>query len=402
MDKVKKVPVLRFPGFSGEWEVKELGEEYSVLMCKRIFAEETNENEEIPFYKIGTLGKNPDVFISRKVFEEYKSKYNYPRKGEILITCSGTVGKCIPFDGNDSYYQDSNIVWIDNPKLKIKNELLYYLFCNINWVKLNSTTITRIYSSDLKSLVLKYPKESEEQQKIYDFISQVDHKIERLIKKKQLLESYKKGAMQKIFSQELRFKYDNGENYPNWGEKKLWEISSFHRGADLSKSDIVENGLNKCIHYGELFTTYVEVIGKIFSYTNKDNLVKSKVGDILMPSSDVTPQGLAKASCIMEDDVILGGDINIIRPNDSMDSIFLSYQLNYLKYEIIKLVTGTTVKHIYFKDIKELSIKVPELKNEQTKIANFLTEIDNKINHVTKQLEGTKQFKKGLLQKMFI
>ncbi len=91
-------PRLRFPEFqnAGEWVQKTVGNVSEVLMCKRIFAEETNPNEGVPFYKIGTLGGVPDAFISREKFEDYQSRYNYPRKGEVLITCSGTVGKCLP------------------------------------------------------------------------------------------------------------------------------------------------------------------------------------------------------------------------------------------------------------------------------------------------------------------
>lgn len=115
------VPKLRFPEFreSPEWQEKRLGAISEILMCKRIFANQTNSNEGVPFFKIGTLGGKPDVFISRGLFEEYKSKYNFPRLGEILITCSGTVGKCLAYDGSDAYFQDSNIVWIDNPKLEV-------------------------------------------------------------------------------------------------------------------------------------------------------------------------------------------------------------------------------------------------------------------------------------------
>ena len=84
-------------------------------MCKRILASQTNTEEGIPFYKIGTIGNAPDAYISKELFDDYKTKYNYPHKGEVMITCAGTVGKCVVYDGKDAYYQDSNIVWIDNP-----------------------------------------------------------------------------------------------------------------------------------------------------------------------------------------------------------------------------------------------------------------------------------------------
>lgn len=195
------VPKLRFGEFreSGEWEEKVLGQIGEVLMCKRIFAEETNENSGIPFYKIGTLGGKPDAFISKELFNEYKSKYNYPRKGEILITCSGTIGKCLPFNGEDSYYQDSNIVWIDNPTLEICNELLFYWLSNVNWGQLNSTTITRIYGSDLRNLKILFPKLPAEQQKIATCLSSLDELISAQGQKIEALKAHKKGLMQGLF-----------------------------------------------------------------------------------------------------------------------------------------------------------------------------------------------------------
>jgi type I restriction enzyme S subunit len=197
----EEVPKLRFKEFenTGEWMDKKLGEIGNVLMCKRIFAEETNPNVGVPFYKIGTLGSKPDAFITRELFEEYKSKYRFPRKGEILITCSGTVGKCIIYDGEEAYFQDSNIVWIDNPTLEIVNDLLFYLLSNVNWNILNSTTITRIYNSDLLNLKIMFPKTQIEQQKIASILSSIDLHIKVVSQKIEELKLHKIGLMQNLF-----------------------------------------------------------------------------------------------------------------------------------------------------------------------------------------------------------
>jgi Type I restriction modification DNA specificity domain. len=130
----------------------------------------------IPFYKIGTIGSTPDAYISKELFEDYKEKYNYPRKGEVMITCAGTVGKCVVYDGKEAYYQDSNIVWIDNPSKYICNDFLYHLLDKIDWRKLNSTTIIRIYNDDLRNLKLYYPQK-EEQHKISKLLSLLDERI---------------------------------------------------------------------------------------------------------------------------------------------------------------------------------------------------------------------------------
>lgn len=194
-------PRLRFPEFrdKGEWKEKTLGDVSQVLMCKRIFASETSSNGEVPFYKIGTLGGVPDAFISKNLFEEYKSKYNFPRIGEVLITCSGTIGKCLPYDGSEAYFQDSNIVWIDNPTLEVSNEFLLSILSNVNWSTLNSTTITRIYGPDLRALPIKFPQNDKEQQRITDCLSTLAAQIDAQAAKIDALKQHKRGLMQQLF-----------------------------------------------------------------------------------------------------------------------------------------------------------------------------------------------------------
>ena len=194
-------PRLRFPEFRNapEWEEKELGDVSKVLMCKRIFASQTNPNGGVPFYKIGTLGGEPDAFISKGLFGEYKSKYNFPRPGEILITCSGTVGKCLTYDGSEAYFQDSNIVWIDNPTLEVSNEFLLSILSDVNWSTLSSTTITRIYGPDLRGLAIKFPQNEQEQKRIADCLSAHDTLIDAQVAKLDTLRTHKQGLQQQIF-----------------------------------------------------------------------------------------------------------------------------------------------------------------------------------------------------------
>ena len=208
--------------------------------------------------------------------------------------------------------------------------------------------------------------------------------------------------MQKLFSQEVRFKDKNGEEFSKWVRVKASKIFSILRGEGLPKVLLVQDGCYQAIHYGQLFTEYKEIIKTIKSRTNYKGKRMSKYGDILMPSSDVTPLGLAKASAILVNSAVLGSDMNILRPRiKNINSIFFSYQLNFNKTNIIRLVSGTTVKHIYPSDIKSLTLLLPSLP-EQTKIANFLSSIDSKIELATKELHKTEKYKKGLLQQMFI
>jgi type I restriction enzyme S subunit len=194
-------PRLRFHEFLGArgWIQKIIGDVSEVRMCKRIFAEETNPTTGVPFYKIGTLGGIPDAFISNDQFEEYKAKYSFPKKGEVLITCSGTVGKCLPYDGKAAYFQDSNIVWLDNPKGGVSNDFLLMLLSNVNWSRLNSTTITRIYGPDLRGLAINFPNDYKEQQRIADCFTALDTLITAATQELDTLKIHKKGLMQQLF-----------------------------------------------------------------------------------------------------------------------------------------------------------------------------------------------------------
>ena len=142
-------------------EMKTLGDLGDVCMCKRIMKEQTSENEEIPFFKIGTFGSQADAFISRDLFEEYKSKYSYPKKGEILISASGTIGRSVVFDGEDAYFQDSNIVWIANDEKEVTNRYLYYFYQVADW-KTDGGTIKRLYNYNLKNTTIPVPPLSEQ------------------------------------------------------------------------------------------------------------------------------------------------------------------------------------------------------------------------------------------------
>jgi type I restriction enzyme S subunit len=187
----------------------------------------------------------------------------------------------------------------------------------------------------------------------------------------------------------------------NWEINLLSDMCDVYRGGTFSKADMDENGSYPCIHYGELFTKYNEVITNIYSKTNKSEGFKSEVGDVLMPSSDVTPDGLAKASAIMLDNVVLGGDMNILRSKKNFNSIFISYLLNHSKKEIIKLVSGTTVKHIYPSQIITSQLPIVNNKPEQQKIASCLSSLDDLIAAHSQKLELLKEHKKGLMQNLF-
>ena len=142
-------------------------------MCKRIMKSETSTTGDVPFFKIGTFGKEPDAYISREKFEEYKAAYAYPRKGEILISAAGTIGRTVIFNGEDAYYQDSNIVWIANDESIVLNRYLYYYYQLRPWNVSAGGTISRLYNDNISKARITVPS-IEEQSRIVAILDRFD------------------------------------------------------------------------------------------------------------------------------------------------------------------------------------------------------------------------------------
>ena len=166
-------PLPHSPNIPHQWEQVPLGSIGEVRMCKRILKQDTTETGEIPFYKIGTFGKSADAFISRTLFEEYKQKYAYPRIGDILISASGTIGRAIEFDGQDAYFQDSNIVWLEHDDSKVLNRFLYYCYQIADWKVSKGGTIARLYNDNIKKTLIPLPPLSE-QRRIVEILDRFD------------------------------------------------------------------------------------------------------------------------------------------------------------------------------------------------------------------------------------
>lgn len=147
--------LMTFGEVEAEW--KTLSDIGIVRMCKRILKNQTNETSGIPFYKIGTFGQIPDAYIDRSVFQNYKDKYNYPKLGDILISTSGTIGRTVVFNGEDAYFQDSNIVWIENNNKLVTNEFLKYFYSYVKWRVEAGGTIKRLYNDIIYKTKIQVP-----------------------------------------------------------------------------------------------------------------------------------------------------------------------------------------------------------------------------------------------------
>jgi type I restriction-modification system specificity subunit len=192
------VPEIRLDGFEGEWKEMTLGSLGSVAMNKRIFKDETSENGDIPFYKIGTFGGTADAFISKEKFKEYKEKYPYPEIGDILISASGSIGRTVVYNGEDAYYQDSNIVWLKHDQ-QLDNSYLQQYYEIIKWSGIEGTTIKRLYNKNILETNIFLPPSVYEQQAVGSYFSNLDNLIATHQEKISQLETLKKKLLQDMF-----------------------------------------------------------------------------------------------------------------------------------------------------------------------------------------------------------
>jgi len=409
--KEKNVPALRFPEFEGEWEKKK-----GIDITSKITKGSSPNWQGFQYQNSGVLFVTSEnvrdgfLDISKPKFlpEEFheKQKNSQLKYGDILINIVGaSIGRCCLFLEKVPASTNQAVALF---RTKEKVDFLFISLCyqHDRIQKVISGTQSEsarpnLSLTDLRQLCFVCPS-LPEQQKIASFLTAVDTKIEQLSKKKALLEQYKKGMMQKLFSQELRFKDEQGNEFPDWEEKRLGDVATFSKGKGISKDDISENGSLECIRYGQLYTDYAETIRDIKSRTNipVNEAVLSEPNDIIIPASGETQIDIATASCVLKGGVALGGDLNIIRTEH--DGVFISYYLNNnKKYEIARLAQGISVVHLYAAQLKLLQLNLPSIL-EQRKISSFLSSIDKKINLISTELTHAQTFKKGLLQQMFV
>ncbi len=189
---------------SNDWEDKRLGDIGKVSMCKRVFKNQTTKTGDIPFYKIGTFGKKSNAFISNEIYNEFRKKFSFPKKGDILISASGTIGRRVKYDGEPAYFQDSNIVWIDNDEKQVLNDYLYHFYGACDWNSTKGATISRLYNGNLKQIEIAFPKSLAEQKDIVkkiDMLSIETKKLEKIYEHRLAnLEELKKSVLAKALN----------------------------------------------------------------------------------------------------------------------------------------------------------------------------------------------------------
>lgn len=377
-----------------DWEANQLGQLAKVRMCKRIFAEQTTEEGDIPFYKIGTFGGKPDAHISRKQYEEYKSKYSYPKPGDILVSAAGTLGRTVVYDGKDAYFQDSNIVWLDVDKRILCNEYLKHYYNVIKWASSEGSTISRLYNGIIESTYIAYPKDLKEQSRIAEALSDTDELIsslEKLIAKKKAI---KQGAMQQLLTGKTRLP----------GYKKEWktiQIKSLGKmmggGTPSTKNADWWNGFIPWISSSDLSEESINNI-TITRFITQEAINSSAT--ILCPQKSiliVTRVGVGKVA-IAPCNLCTSQDFTNLIVEEHCPE-FIAYIIANVMKEKAQKTQGTSIKGVTSNDIASIELMIPE-KTEQEAIAEVLQNIDRGIDALRIKLLKMQQLKQGMMQQL--
>lgn len=362
-------------GVEVEW--KTLGEVGEVRMCKRILKSQTVDKGQIPFYKIGTFGKKPNAFISRELFEDFKSKYNYPKVGEILISASGTIGKTVIFNGEDAYFQDSNIVWIENSEEQVLNKYLFYFYQIAKWHTADGGTIRRLYNNDLKKTEIPIPPLNIQKEivRILDNFTELTAELTAEVTARKKQYSYYRDKLLTFEEGEVEF-------------KALGEVGEFVRGSGLQKSDFAESG-SPAIHYGQIYTYYGNFADKTKTYVSFElatKLKKAKKNDLIIATTSENIEDVCKPLVWLGDnEVCVSGETYIFKHNQNAK--YIAYYLQTLMFFNYKKLnrTGTKVIRVHGDKLAKFQIPIPSLE-EQMRIVSILDKFDTLTNSISEGL----------------
>jgi len=340
-------------------------------------------------------------FTSHEEYEKRRQVID-PDVGDILFTREAPAGISVLVDRKEIVV-GQRIVLLKTNKKRINNRfLVYFLNSHQNKKQLDflsiKTTVERINIEEIKKLlipVISLPEQEKISQMLFN-IDELIKKLKTLIEKKK---NVKQGTIQELLSGKRRLKGFKEK----WETKTLGDLAEIIKGQGLSKNKIHPEGKHKCILYGELYTTYSRIIKKIISLTNRFEGTLSRKGDILIPSSTTTKGiDLATASALFEEDVLLGGDINVIRAKTKCyDSLFLSNYLTHIaKNKIANMAQGITIIHLYKKNLEQLELTIPKDPEEQTAIVKILTDMDDEIYELEYEIDKYIKIKNGMMQKL--
>ena len=394
---------IRFKQFCDSWKTYKLGNLGSVAMNKRIFKEETSEVGEVPFYKIGTFGSEPDSYITRKKFEEYKSKYPYPEIGDILVSASGSIGRTIEYQGEEAYFQDSNIVWLKHDE-RLDNSFLKQFYSIVRWQGIEGTTIKRLYNKNILETPITLPR-IPEQSAIGSLFRTIDDLLSSYKNNLANYQSLKATMLSKMFLKvgqtvpEIRLDGFEGE----WKKSKLKDVAHRVQGndgrMDLPTLTISASGgwMNQIDRFS------ANIAGK-----EQKNYTLLKKGEL---SYNHGNSKLAKYGVVFElqdyEEALVPKVYHSFRVNQLADAKFIEimFSTKIPDRELGKLVSSGArmdgLLNISFDDFMNIAIIIPTIEEQQA-IGSYFSKLDQLITSYREKITQLETLKKKLLQEMFL
>lgn len=390
---------MTMDAYPEDWTTYSIGQIGDPLMCKRILKEQTEESGDVPFYKIGTFGRKADAYISRGLYEDFKSKYSYPKKGDILISAAGTIGRLVVFDGEDAYFQDSNIVWLGNDETIVLNLYLYWAFQNMKWQSEDGGIVSRLYNNNFKAMQLVVPP-LPEQRRIAAALGDMDKLIDNLLKRIEKKKAIKQGAMQELLTGKKRLPGFEGE----WLVKSIaksatvkarigWQgLTTQEYLADgsyrLVNGTNIENG---AVNWGSCYYVAEDRYGE-------DKNIQLRQADVLV-SKDGT---IGKVAFVerLPLPATLNSGVFVVRSKDydlSQEYLARVFLSKWFDDFIDKITAGSTIVHLYQKDITKFQFLIPPTLAEQRAIAKVLGDMDAEIAKLEAKREKLTGIKKGMM-----
>ena len=375
----KLIPTLRFPQFSGEWEVKRLGD---VLTFGSGRDYKHLGVGDIPVYGTGGVM----TFVDDYLYDG----------DSIGIGRKGTINKPVFLSGK---FWSVDTLFYTHSFINLDVLFAYNYFLKVNWLKYNEASgVPSLSKSTLQTIKISLPTTLPEQEKIASFLSSIDRKVELLKAKKEQLEQYKKGMMQQLFAQTIRFKDQNGKQFPEWQEKRLGEIGRIITGSTpLTSKKEYYNGEIMFVSPGDVSEN--KYICNTSKHISKEGLGTCRV--VKKGSIAFVGIGSIGKVGIVEQDCATNQQLHAITCDSTINTDYVYYTLLYNAKKIARIAPIQVMPILNKTEFSNLIYILPSLP-EQQKIADFLSAIDRKIEGVGQQMAQTELFKKAMLQQLFV
>lgn len=384
--------------YPNDWDATTLGALGEVKMCKRIFQSQTRPSGQIPFYKIGTFGGTPDAYISRRLYEDYKKLYSFPVKGDVLISAAGTIGRTVVYDGKDAYFQDSNIVWLSVNPEEVDRQFLKYFYQSFPWVNLEGTTISRLYNGIIRGTRIHLPS-FPEQKAIAKALGAFDTHIANLSELIEKKKAIRDGALEDLVSGRTRL----AGFMDSWIEVPFSKVivpKARIGWQGLRSDEYLRKGYSYLIGGTDFYNGTISLSDIWFVAEERyqmDSNIQVSSGDVL-----VTKDGtIGKVAMVptLDKPATLNSGVYVFRTKNGLERGFLYriLQSTVFRKFIDTLAAGSTIMHLYQKDLKKFVFMMPKDTEEQKAIADTLSSMDDEITALEDERNKMIQIREGAM-----